>query len=114
MKEIKAFVRPSCVETIVGRLEAAGARDLTITQAEAVGPMAETDNYRVRMFGNYLERYSNLAKIEVVCADAEVDRLVGVIHETAGMSKGPEGRLFVSTVDRAINLSSRDEGEKAL
>lgn len=114
MKEIKAFVKETWVETIVGRLEEAGPCDLTITHAEGVGSMAEVDNYRVRIFGNHYERYSGLAKIEVVCADVHVESFLTVLHEYARTSGEPDGRVFVSNVDRAVNLRTAEEGEKAL
>jgi nitrogen regulatory protein PII len=114
MKEIKAYVRQGWVENIVGRLEEEGARDLTITHAEAVGPMAEVDNYRVRIFRRHLEKYSDLAKIEVVCADAEVDRFLRVLQESACTGEHSEGRIFILNVERAVNLRTGEEGENAL
>lgn len=114
MKEIKAYVRQGWVEDIVGRLEEEGARDLTITHAEAVGVLAETDNYRVRVFRKHLEKYSALAKIELVCGDAEVDRFIRVLHEAACTGEHAEGRIFVFNVERAVNLRTGEEGESAL
>ena len=53
MKEIKAYVRPERLSSIVSRLEQEGARDLTVTRVDAIGALADTEKDRLRFFRNY-------------------------------------------------------------
>ena len=114
MKEIKAYVRPDCVTHIVTRLEKEGARDLTVTRVDAIGALADSEKDRLRIFRNYSEKYSDIAKIEIVCADAEVDRFASVLREASYTGERGDGRIFVVNVERAINIRTGDEGDKAL
>ena len=114
MKEIKAYVRPDRLTNIVSRLEQEGARDLTVTRVDAIGALADSEKDRLRFFRNYSEKYSDIAKIEIVCADSEVDRFVAVLRETSYTGERGDGRIFVVDVERAINIRTGEEGEKAL
>ena len=114
MKEIKAYVRPDRLTNIVTRLEEEGARDLTVTRVDAIGALADSEKDRLRIFRNYSEKYSDIAKIEIVCADAEVDRFVSVLRESSYTGERGDGRIFVVNVERAINIRTGEEGEKAL
>lgn len=114
MKEIKAYVRPERLTNVISRLEQEGARDLTVTRVDAIGALADTEKDRLRFFRNYAEKYSDIAKVEIVCADAEVNRFVGVLRETSHTGERGDGRIFVLNVERAVNIRTGEEGEKAL
>ena len=114
MKEIKAYVRPERLTNVISRLEQEGARDLTVTRVDAIGALADAEKDRLRFFRNYAEKYSDIAKVEIVCADAEVNRFVSVLRETSYTGERGDGRIFVLNIERAVNIRSGEEGEKAL
>ena len=45
---------------------------------------------------------------------AEVNCFVGVLRETSYTGESGDGRIFVMNVERAVNIRTGDEGEKAL
>lgn len=114
MKEIKAYVRMGRLTTVVSDLERKGARDLTVTRVEAIGALADAEADRLRLFRKYSEKYSDIAKIEIVCADAEMDGFVSVLKEASYTGERGDGRIFVVNVERAINIRTGEEGDKAL
>ncbi len=114
MKEIKAYVRPERLSSIVSRLEQEGARDLTVTRVDAIGALADSEKDRLRLFRNYAEKYSDIAKVAMVCADAEVTRFVSVLREASFTGERGDGRIFVMNVERAVNIRTGKEGEEAL
>ena len=114
MKEIKAYVRPERLANVVSRLEQEGARDLTVTRVDAIGALADAEKDRLRFFRNYAEKYSDIAKVEIVCADAEVNRFVNVLRETSYTGERGDGRIFVMNVERTVNIRTGAEGEAAL
>lgn len=114
MKEIKAYIRPDRLAEIISRLEAQGARDLTVTRVDAIGALADAERDRLRLFRSYNEKYSDIAKVELVCADAEVDQYVGVLREASCTGERGDGRIFVLNVERAVNVRTGIEGDAAL
>lgn len=114
MKEVKAYVRPEQLSNVVSRLEQEGAQDLTVTRVDAIGALADVEKDRLRLCRSYSEKYSDIAKIEIVCTDAEVDRFVEVLREASYTGERGDGRIFVLNVERAVNIRTGMEGEKAL
>lgn len=115
MKEIKAYVRRCCVNKIVAELEKAGAPGITIVEIHPVGYGYEPNYFEPR-FEDAIRRYGYLAivKIEVVCADKDLDRLVGVI-EKEGRSGGlGDGMIFVADVCQAVRIRNGDRDDAAL
>lgn len=114
MKEIKAYVRPVRLGTILHELEAAGARDITVIRVDAIGVIADPEQDRKRFVRAYAERYSAAAKLEIVCRDEEAERFVRIIQEHARTGGPGDGRVFVSAIERAINIRMGTEGPEAL
>ena len=111
MKEIKVYVRPGPLADIIDRLEAQGAHDLAITRVDAIGALANTEENCLQRSHKYREEYSDIAKLELVCADADVDRFVAVLRDASLGDAGGDGRIFVLNVEAAINLNNDDEQE---
>ncbi len=104
MKEIKAYVRPGSLAQIIDRLEGEGARDLAVTRVDAIGALAEAEDDRLRRGHKYGEQYSDMAKVEIACADAEVERFVKVLKEASVNGVRSDGRIFVLNIEAAINF----------
>ncbi len=114
MKEIKAYVNEHFLEHVLGRLTEEGASDVAVSHVIALGALADAEQFRLKMFKQYWEKYSNIAKVEIVCADADVDRFVRVLREPFYTGDKGDGRIFILPVERAVNIRSGAEGDKAL
>ncbi|ODU23924.1 MAG: hypothetical protein ABS95_02705 [Verrucomicrobia bacterium SCN 57-15] len=114
MKEIKAYIRPGPLADVIDRLEAEGARDLAITHVDAIGALANTEDDCLQRSHKYREQYSDVAKVEIVCADADVDRFVSVLRDASVNGAGGHGRIFVLDVECAINLGDGGEQKEEL
>lgn len=104
MKEIQAYVRPGPLAQIIERLEAEGARDLAVARVDAIGALAATEDDCLRRGNKYREQYADMAKVEIVCADTEVERFVNVLKQASVNGAHNDGRIFVLNVEAAINL----------
>ena len=104
MKEIKAYVRPGPLAHVIERLEEEGAHDLAVTHVDAIGALANTEDDCLQRDHKYREQYSDIAKVEIVCADAEVERFVNVLKQASANGAHADGRIFVLNVERAVNL----------
>lgn len=114
MKEIKAYVRPELLEAIIGRLEEAGARDITVIRVDALGAMADYEKYRSHWWQKYSEKYSKTAKLELVCRDGQTRTFVEIIRDAGHLGDSGDGRIFVADIEAAVNIRTGEEGADAL
>lgn len=101
MKEIKAFVHRRRAADIVHALLDAGFNQLSLVDVkgtlEAVTP-SETD-YSVEFGASIVTE----VKVEVVCADTDVDRVIEIVR-SRGHSSRASGWIYVSDIERGVSL----------
>lgn len=112
MKEIKAYIRTNVVERTVAALEAAKAPGITVTTVHPVGYGFDPNYFAGTQ--DITKLYPAMAKVEVVCPDEDVDRLVGVISDKARTGFKGDGMIFVSPVKEAVKIRTGKKGEGAL
>jgi len=114
MKEIKAYLRPSVLDPVIRELENAGARDITVIRVDAIGANVDEFEDEHRFFHKYATKYSAVAKLEIVCHDADVPRFTEMIRRRARTGAHGDGRIFVSQVNEALSIRTGEVGEAAL
>lgn len=112
MKEIRAYIRTNVVERTVRALEIAKAPGITVTTVHPVGYGFDPNYFAGTQ--DITKLYPAMAKVEVVCLDEDVDRLVGVISSKARTGSKGDGMIFVSPVEEAIKIRTAEKGEDAL
>lgn len=112
MKEIKAYIRLDKAEDVIHALEKAGVPGLTAIEVKAIG--AAVDSTHARYSLNYIERVSPVTKLEVVCKDEDVDKIVEVISKKACTGRKGDGIIFVSDINTAVKIRTGERGEGAL
>lgn len=112
MKEIKAYIRCQKAEEVITALEEDGVKGITLIDVMGVGQLADpkTAKYSIRC----VEKYSEVAKLEVVCKDAEAPKIVETIREKAYTGMKGDGMIFVAGVDTAVKIRTGAQNEKAL
>jgi nitrogen regulatory protein P-II 1 len=50
----------------------------------------------------------------VVVDDSEVEKVIGAIIETTSTGSAGDGKIFVSTVNEAIDIGTRKRGQTAI
>ncbi len=115
MKEIKAYVRRCCVNKTVAALEEAGAPGITIVDVHPVGYGYEPNLFEEH-FDDAYRRYATLriVKVEVVCADGDLSRLVDVIQGECRTGTQGDGMIFVANVTEAIRIRDGSSGDGVL
>lgn len=112
MKEIKAYIRCNKAEQVVSALEDAGVRGVTLIDVMAVGPNIDPENYKYSI--KCVARYQDVAKLEIVCADEDVDRYVEIIKRQAYTSNPGDGLISIAPIERVVKIRTGDEGAAAL
>jgi nitrogen regulatory protein P-II 1 len=113
VKEVKAFIRCRKAEEVIARLEAAGIHDMTLIDVMGLGQHL-TDSTRAKYSVKCVEKYSEVAKIEIVCRDEEVDTIVGTIQKTAYTGMKGDGMIYVSPVEQTVKIRTGHIGAEAL
>lgn len=114
MKEIKAYFRPAFIDPVVDALEQAGAADITIIRADAIGRLADVETNQHHFVRKYREKYSAVIKLELVCRDENAQRFVELIRQNAYTGEHGDGRIFISEIAEAINIRTGTKGIEAL
>lgn len=63
MKEIKAYVKETCLMHVIGRLTQEGATDVAVSHVLAIGAFADAEHYRLKIFRQYMEQSPALPKL---------------------------------------------------
>jgi nitrogen regulatory protein P-II 1 len=115
MKEIRAYIRRDQANQAIEQLRAAGAPGVSIIEIHPLGYGYEANPFEPYR-ASVIERYRHLAvvKLEIVCTDAQLERLIGVIEEQCQSGIGGDGMIFVSDVVEAVRIRDRARGETAL
>ena len=112
MMKLEAIIQPSRFDSVKDALLEIGIEGMTITEVRGHGRQkGHTEVYRGR---EYTVDLLPKIKLEIVLADALVDRAVETILKTAKTGKIGDGKIFLSRVDDAIRIRNEDRGENAL
>jgi nitrogen regulatory protein P-II 1 len=112
VKEIKAYVRDSMIEEVADALESSGVTGMTITHVQAILEWADPDHFKYSL--DTITKYTKVVKLELVCKDADVSRLIDVIRKHAHTGRSGDGMIFVTDVKEAVKIKTGATGEKAL
>lgn len=112
MKEIKAYVRDSTISDVVQALESSGVMGMTITHVQAILDWADPDHFKYSL--ETITKYTKVIKLELVCKDEDVSRLVDAIRIHARTGQPGDGIIFVTDVKEAVKIRTGVTGEKAL
>lgn len=115
MKEIKAYVRRDHVNKLVAALEKAGAPGITIVDVHPVGYGYDPNCFEEH-FEDAFKRYAHLriVKVEVVCSDGDLDRLVAVVQRECRTGDKGDGMVFATDVVRAVRIRDGACGDQVL
>lgn len=104
MKEIKAYIRHNRADIVIQNLEAAGVKGMTVLDANALAEWADNEAFSYSI--KYVQKYSTVVKIELVCDDSETDKLVEVISNSGNTGESGDGWIFVSDIEKAVSIKT--------
>ncbi|NMC57190.1 MAG: P-II family nitrogen regulator [Eubacteriaceae bacterium] len=112
MKKIEAIIQPAKLEEMKEALNKSEVKGVTITQVMGCGvTKGWTEFYRgAEVFLNVLPK----VMIMIVTQDDRVDEIINLIIQTCRSGSFGDGKIFVTDVERAIRIRSREEGDKVL
>lgn len=112
MKKVEAIIRPSKLDDLKLALDELEVRGMTVFEVKGRGlQRGQKQFYRGRE--HTVDLFPKV-KVEIVCRDHWVDRIVEVIVKVCQTGKVGDGKVFVYPVEKIIRISTGEEGEAAL
>lgn len=108
MNEVKAFIRKRKAEEVIDGLEAEGFCCMTLIDVMGLGRMSDPDKAQLSI--SISERFSDIAKLVVVCNENQTQRVVDIICEHARSGQPGDGIIYVTPVTQAVHIRSGATG----
>lgn len=109
MKKIEAIVLPSKEKDVVDALQKTGIGGLTITSGKGRGKGVR---HVKPGLGRYIERYNDVLTFFIVVDDSEADKIVSIITKVSHTGSSGDGKIFISTIDEVVDITTKQKGTK--
>ena len=112
MKIVMAIIKPFKLEEVREALAAVGVHGLTVTEVKGYGRQkGHTEIYRG---AEYAVSFLPKIKIEVAVSDELVDRVIETITAAARTGQIGDGKIFVSSIEKAVRIRTGETDADAL
>ncbi len=112
MKKVEAIIRHFKLEDVKNALTEQGIHGMTVSEVRGFGRQkGHTERYRGT---EYAVDFVPKVKIEMVCSDSGLQKVVDTILRSAQTGEIGDGKLFISDLLDAIRIRTGETGEEAL
>ncbi len=112
MKLITAIIKPFKLEDVREALDQIGVHGMTATEVQGYGRQkGHTEIYRG---AEYTIRFLPKVRIEIAVPDSRADEVVQVIERTARTGVTGDGKIFVTSIERAMRIRTGEADDDAL
>lgn len=112
MKKIEAIIKPYRLDDVREALDEAGIAGITVTEVKGFGRQkGHAEMYRG---AEYQIDFVPKLKLDIAVHDDQVDRCVEIIIAAARTGKIGDGKIFVSSLERAVRIRTGEENDEAI
>ncbi|MEX0791702.1 MAG: P-II family nitrogen regulator [Pirellulaceae bacterium] len=112
MKKIEAVIRHFKLDDVKNALSELGIFGMTVTEVSGFGRQkGHTETYRGT---EYSVDFVPKKKIEIVCSDANAQKVIDTILRTAQTGQIGDGKIFVANLEDSIRIRTGETGEDAI
>jgi len=112
MKKIEAIIKPFKLDDVKDGLRGLGVSGMTVSEVKGYGRQkGHTEIYRG---AEYSIDFIPKVKLEVVIRDEDVDKIVESILENAQTGKIGDGKIFITPIETAIRIRTKETGNEAV
>lgn len=113
MKRIEAYIQPFMLQKVTDGLHEIHIHGMTVYEVKGFG--REKDASYPHHSRDYVVEFTPKIKIEVLCNDEDVNKIVGVIVKTAHTGRQGDGKIIVvDSIEKIVSIRTSEEGEKAV
>ncbi len=117
MKQLNIIVRKEKLDAVKQAILAYSAGGMTVYDVSGCGTYEELPDTEGLVFSPDMKRDVRLTskvRFDVVVNDEEVDTLIENICEVAFTGKCGDGKIFVSPIEQAVRIRTRELGTEAI
>ena len=112
MKKVEAIIRHFKLEEVKSALSEQSVHGMTITEVRGFGRQkGHKETYRGT---EYTVDFVPKVKLEVICADSQLQTTVDTIMQAAQTGQIGDGKIFVTDLSDTIRIRTGESGEDAL
>lgn len=112
MKQITAVIKPFKLEEVRDALAAVGVQGITVSEVKGYGRQkGHTEIYRG---AEYAIHFLPKIRLEIGVTSANADRVVDAIVKSAKTGQIGDGKIFVTSIERAIRIRTGETDNNAL
>ena len=104
MKEIKAYIRRDRADLIIRKLDEAGVKGMTVIDVYALSEWADKESFSYSI--EFVEKYSKVIKLEIVCEDSDANKLSEIIAQFGKTGNSGDGMMFISSIEKSIKIKT--------
>ncbi|MFB5635389.1 MAG: P-II family nitrogen regulator [Nitrosopumilus sp.] len=109
MLKIEVILGENDVMAISEGLKAIGIGGLTVSKVRGRGKKPGPEIHASKGSEIFVPQFNDKYRLEVIISDTKEDEVVSIIKENARV-----GKIFISQILRAIDISTDAEGEKTI
>jgi nitrogen regulatory protein P-II 1 len=114
MKKIEAVVPAARLDKAFAALKELDLGGFTYYDSKGRGQIPRPEIQSGRGTGTYRPEFNVNSTIVVVTNNSMVDKVIEKILQSTSTGLAGEGKIFVSDVDEAVDIGSKERGEGAL
>ena len=112
MKLVTAIIKPFKLDEVQSALTALVVLGMTVTEVKGFGRQrGHTEIYRG---AEYTVSFLPKVRIDVVVASEQADKIVAAIQGAARVGEVGDGKIFVSSIERAVRIRTGESDEAAM
>lgn len=112
MKKIEAIIKPFKLDDTIEALSQIGIEGVSVTEIKGFGRQkGRTEIYKG---AEYVVDFLPKVKLEIVVGDSLAEPTVEVIRQAAHTGKIGDGKIFVTTVEKAVRIRTGELNEDAV
>jgi len=112
MKKVEAIIKPFKLDDVKEALLEIGITGMTVSEVKGHGrQQGHTELYRG---AEYIVDFLPKIKLELIVHEADVEKVIETISESARTGKIGDGKIFVSPIEKVIRIRTGEEDEEAI
>lgn len=112
MKKVEAVIKPHKIEDVRGALASIGIMGLTAWEVRGFG--RQKGHQELYRGSEYQVNFMPKVRLEIVIPDDQVDETIKAITDAAQTGTIGDGKVFVSTIEKAVRIRTGEMNEEAL
>ncbi len=112
MKKVEAIIKPFKLEDVKETINALELTGMTVSEVKGYGrQQGHSELYRG---AEYVVDFLPKIKVEIAVKEEDLDRLLEALTNAARTGKIGDGKIFVSSIEKAIRIRTGEEDDEAL